>query len=130
MQITDYHAKYYTHELTKRCSSDNLEKLTTSLFDAQVDLNPHHIETALFAFKSPSRCENNILQNNVEWNVGFFDAEIGKLENWAEDVKTNLEEKVKTHQEIKELEKKRNEMRLNLYQVQDDAENYFCSPER
>ena len=41
MQITDYHAKYYAHELTKRCSSDSVEKLAASLIDAQVDLNPH-----------------------------------------------------------------------------------------
>jgi hypothetical protein len=27
MNITDYHAKYFAHELTKRCSSDSLEKL-------------------------------------------------------------------------------------------------------
>jgi hypothetical protein len=24
MQLTDYHAKYYAYELTKRCSSDTL----------------------------------------------------------------------------------------------------------
>jgi adenine-specific DNA-methyltransferase len=53
MQITDYHAKYYAHELTKRCPSDSVEKMTASLFDAQVDLNPHQVEAALFAFKSP-----------------------------------------------------------------------------
>lgn len=53
MQITDYHAKYFAYELTKRCSSDSLEKLTASLFDAQVDLNPHQIDAALFAFQSP-----------------------------------------------------------------------------
>lgn len=53
MQITDYHAKYYAHELTKRCSSDSVEKLAASLIDAQVDLNPHQVEAALFAFKSP-----------------------------------------------------------------------------
>ncbi|MBU4201397.1 MAG: DEAD/DEAH box helicase [Verrucomicrobia bacterium] len=53
MQITDYHAKYYAHELTKRCPSDSVEKLTASLLDAQVDLNPHQVEAALFAFKSP-----------------------------------------------------------------------------
>ncbi len=53
MPITDYHAKYYAHELTKRCPSDSVEKLTASLFDAQVDLNPHQVEAALFAFKSP-----------------------------------------------------------------------------
>ncbi len=53
MPITPYHAKYYAYELTKRYSSDNLEKLITPLMDAQVDLNPHQIEAALFAFKSP-----------------------------------------------------------------------------
>ncbi len=26
MNLTDYHAKYFAYELTKRCSSDNLEK--------------------------------------------------------------------------------------------------------
>jgi SNF2 family DNA or RNA helicase len=50
---TVYHAKYFANELTKRCASDNLEKLTTALSDAQVDLNPHQVEAALFAFRSP-----------------------------------------------------------------------------
>ena len=53
MQLTDYHAKYYAHELTKRCSSDSIEKLAASLADAQVDLNPHQVDAALFAFRSP-----------------------------------------------------------------------------
>lgn len=51
--ITDYHAKYFAYELTKRIPSNSLEKLTSSLLDAQVDLNPHQIEAALFAFNSP-----------------------------------------------------------------------------
>lgn len=50
---TDYHSKYYASELTKKCSSDKLEKLSQSLFNASVDLNPHQIEAALFAFRSP-----------------------------------------------------------------------------
>ena len=40
-------------ELTKRCSSDSSEKLAGALVDAQVDLNPHQVEAALFAFRSP-----------------------------------------------------------------------------
>lgn len=51
--ITDYHAKYIAHELTRRCASDSVEKLTAVLSDAQVDLNPHQIEAALFAFRNP-----------------------------------------------------------------------------
>ena len=53
MTLTAYHAKYFAHELTKRCSSDSVEKLAGTLSDAQVDLNPHQIEAALFAFRSP-----------------------------------------------------------------------------
>lgn len=53
MSITKYHAKYFAYELTKRCSSASLEKLSSTLSNAQVDLNPHQIEAALFAFKSP-----------------------------------------------------------------------------
>ncbi len=51
--ITEYHAKYYAYELTRRCPADSLQKLAASLSDAQVDLNPHQIDAALFAFKSP-----------------------------------------------------------------------------
>lgn len=53
MILTDYHAKYIAHELTRRCASDSVEKLTAVLSDAQVDLNPHQIEAALFAFRNP-----------------------------------------------------------------------------
>jgi superfamily II DNA or RNA helicase len=51
--ITPYHAKYFAYELTKRCASDSIEKLAAALSDAQVDLNPHQVEAALFAFRSP-----------------------------------------------------------------------------
>ena len=50
---TAYHAKYFAHELTKRCPSDSVGKRAASLADAQVVLNPHQIDAALFAFRSP-----------------------------------------------------------------------------
>lgn len=53
MQLTDYHAKYFAYELTKRYSSDNQEKLAGAVASAQVDLNPHQVDAALFAFHSP-----------------------------------------------------------------------------
>ncbi len=53
MNTTDYHAKYFAHELTKRCSSDSMEKLAGAVAGAQVDLNPHQVDAALFAFNSP-----------------------------------------------------------------------------
>ncbi len=51
--MTSFHAKYIAHELTRRCASDSVEKLTAVLSDAQVDLNPHQIEAAFFAFRNP-----------------------------------------------------------------------------
>lgn len=53
MQLTDYHAKYYAHELTRRVAADSSERLAGALVDAKVDLNPHQVAAALFAFRSP-----------------------------------------------------------------------------
>jgi len=53
MELTPYHAKYFAYELTKRCPAGSLEKLAGALVDAQVDLNPHQVDAALFAFRSP-----------------------------------------------------------------------------
>lgn len=50
---TEYHAKLYSHELGRRHSVADAGKLAAALLDAQVDLNPHQVEAALFAFKSP-----------------------------------------------------------------------------
>lgn len=51
--LSSYQANYFAHELTKRLPSDSNEKLVGALVDAQVDLNPHQVEAALFAFRSP-----------------------------------------------------------------------------
>src|SRR5712671_7616519 len=53
MSLTDYQAKFFAHELTKRCPSDSAEKLAGAVASAQVDLNPHQVDAALFAFSSP-----------------------------------------------------------------------------
>lgn len=51
--ITDYQAVYIAGFLTRRLPANDINKLTASLQDAQVDLTPHQVEAALFAFKSP-----------------------------------------------------------------------------
>jgi len=51
MNITPYHARYFANEITCRRTDDN--RLSQSLFDAKVDLNPHQIDAALFALKNP-----------------------------------------------------------------------------
>jgi len=82
MRLTDYHAKYYAHELTKRCPPDNLEKLAASLVDAQVDLNPHQVDAALFAFKSPLS-HGAILADEVGLGK-TIEAGIVLAQKWAE----------------------------------------------
>ena len=53
MHFTDHQAKYLAYELTRRWSSDNVGKLAAAVAGAQVDLNPHQVDAALFAFNSP-----------------------------------------------------------------------------
>ena len=45
--------KYLANVLSLRWSSDNSYRIGAALANAQVDLNPHQIDAALFAFRSP-----------------------------------------------------------------------------
>ena len=51
--LTSYHSKYYATLLTLQNSSNSVNRLSQSMFNAQIDLNLHQIEAALFAFQSP-----------------------------------------------------------------------------
>lgn len=53
INFTQYHSKYYSHLLTLQNSASTIDRLSQSIFNAQIDLNPHQVEAALFAFKSP-----------------------------------------------------------------------------
>ena len=88
MSLTDYHAKLFAHELTKRSSSDNVDKLASALSDAQVDLNPHQIEAALFAFRSPLS-KGAILADEVGLGK-TIEAGILLAQHWAERRRTLL----------------------------------------
>lgn len=88
MNLTDYHAKYFAHELTKRCSSDSVGKLAASLADAQVDLNPHQIDAALFAFRSPLS-KGAILADEVGLGK-TIEAGILLSQKWAEQKRSLL----------------------------------------
>lgn len=64
MQMTNFHAKYYANALFHSVSGNNLEHLIGTLSDANVDINPHQVEAALFAQKSPF-CRGVILGDEV-----------------------------------------------------------------
>jgi hypothetical protein len=51
--ITHFHAKYFAHELSIQYANQGVDRLSQSLFNASVDLNPHQIEAALFALNNP-----------------------------------------------------------------------------
>ena len=51
--ITRHQAKYFATELNRKHSVSDSGKIASALVDAQVDLNPHQVDAALFAFKSP-----------------------------------------------------------------------------
>ena len=52
MQLANYHAKYFAHELPRRCPPGSVDQFAAALAGAKVDLNPHQVDAALFAFRS------------------------------------------------------------------------------
>ncbi len=53
MLLTPYQSQYYAWQLTRHAASNSLESLAPTLVNAQIDLNPHQVEAALFAYENP-----------------------------------------------------------------------------
>ena len=86
--LTDYHAKYLAYELTKKSSSNSIEKFIHVLSDAKVEPKPHQIEAALFAFKSPLS-KGAMLADEVGLGK-TIEAGIVISQKWAENKKKML----------------------------------------
>ena len=82
MSLTSFQAKYLAHELTRRYPSNSYERFSESLSNAQVDLNPHQVEAAYFAFKSPLS-QGAILADEVGLGK-TIEAGILLSQKWAE----------------------------------------------
>ena len=80
--ITAQQAKFLANFLTRRLPANDINKLTASLQDAQVDLTPHQVEAASFAFKSPLS-KGAILADEVGLGK-TIEAGIILSQNWAE----------------------------------------------
>ena len=176
-RITPYQTQYLAWVLSRQIGRDSPDLLASTLVDARVDLNPHQVEAALFAFRSPLSqgailAEEVGLGNTVEASLvggqedcplvagvtdtgqalheegahellrlpaqvqeanlfmeppaelaedverqeraqietvntrklGYFDAEVQKLDAWADDLKVCLENEVKElNREIKDV---------------------------
>ena len=115
------------------------------MLNAQISGNPVVINNEELVSKEQEKIKIRTA-HIAERNSNFFDDEVDKLDKWAEDVKKSLEielkrldidiktmktnarkvlkleEKIKLQREIKDLEKKRNEMRQKLFQAQNEVE--------
>lgn len=52
-EYTAYQSQFFAWELTRRAANNSVESLGSTLVDAQVDINPHQVEAALFACRNP-----------------------------------------------------------------------------
>ncbi len=80
--FTPFQAVYFAHELSRSRPANGVERLSQSLVDASIDLNPHQIEAALFALKSPLDA-GVILADEVGLGK-TIEAGVLLLQSWAE----------------------------------------------
>lgn len=79
---TPYHNQYWAHALTLRRAAGSIESLSRSISNARVDLNPHQVDAALFALRSPLS-RGAILADKV--GLGrTIEAGIAIPQRWAE----------------------------------------------
>lgn len=122
MLLTDHQAKYFAHELTRRWSSDSVEKFASAVAGAQVDLNPHQVDAALFAFKSPFS-NGALLAEEVGLEHEIKDA-VRQIQEFrrATSAAHSLEDKLVGQEQIIALESHRKERRRNLFDAQDEID--------
>lgn len=53
MQYSAHQLAYFAHQLTLKGAANSIDRMAGTLLDAQVDLNPHQIDAALFATSNP-----------------------------------------------------------------------------
>ena len=51
--LTPHQRRFWAWQLLRQAASGSVESLAGTLVDAQVDLNPHQVEAALFACQNP-----------------------------------------------------------------------------
>ncbi len=81
-EYTPYQTKYLAWELSKKYNASDEDKLTGVLSEAKVDLNPHQVDAALFAFNSPLRM-GSILADEVGLGK-TIEAALVISQHWAE----------------------------------------------
>ncbi len=80
--MTPYHSQYWAHLLTLKGPSGSIANLSRSIANARVDLNPHQVDAALFALRSPLS-KGVILADEVGLGK-TIEAGIVLAQKWAE----------------------------------------------
>ncbi len=80
--MTPYHSQYWAHLLTIKGDGGSIQSLSRSISNARVDLNPHQVDAALFALRSPLS-RGAILADEVGLGK-TIEAGIVLAQRWAE----------------------------------------------
>lgn len=80
--LTQYQTQYFAHALTLQGSGGSIDTLSRSIANSRVDLNPHQIDAALFALRSPLS-KGAILADEVGLGK-TIEAGIVIAQRWAE----------------------------------------------
>lgn len=134
--ITDSGSEIYPEVAERMFSLSALEGVEVAVPDSIISCCHESIELQ----------KENILSDSALRNRNFFDSEMEKLDTWADDMKLslekeitdldaeiklrkseakkmlNLEAKVVAQRAVKELEKRRSDKRMKLYQAQDEVD--------
>lgn len=104
-QPTPQQSQYLAWLLTRQARRGSIESLAGPLLDAQVDLNPHQVEAALFACKNPF--ERGVILADEVGLGKTIEAGLVILQHWAERKRriliiTPANLRKQWHQEIQE----------------------------
>ena len=80
--LSSYQSQYFAWLLTRRAASNSVDALASTLVDAQVDLNPHQVEAALFACRNP--LSRGVLLADVVGLGKAIEAGLVISQRWAE----------------------------------------------
>ena len=137
---TPYQSQYIAWLLSRRMGADAADMLATTLVDAQVDLNPHQVEAALFAFHSPLS-KGVILADEVGLGK-TIEAGLVIAQRWAERKRhilviapanlrkqwhQELQDKFSLHAQILEAKSYRDLFKAGTKQPFDQARVLICS---
>ncbi|MDP2829004.1 MAG: SNF2-related protein [Sulfuricellaceae bacterium] len=79
---TPYHSQYWALSLSVKGGGESFDRLSHSISSAKVDLNPHQVDAALFAVRSPLS-KGSILADEVGLGK-TIEAGIVISQRWAE----------------------------------------------